>query len=564
MSGAAARLAPDALPATVIPTPTETSPLLGHGHLPNGNGDAVDNDGQVEAGDGANGPPKDPPRDGNPAMAKKMHLFLPAVGIGLFLVAIDQLLTVATYAKIGNELNSLNNISWIATSYFLTLTSFQPLYGKLSDIFGRKECLLFAYAVFAVGCVGCGLARDMVQLCVSRAVAGIGGGGMNAVVSILLSDIVPLRERGIWQGYLNIIFAAGTSTGAPLGGFLADSIGWRWSFLAQAPLCTIAWLAVYFVLDVPRPDQSHWLQKIRKVDFLGALVLVLAVVALLVGLDSGSNLGWSHLITVLSLALAPLLFALFVLIEVRFATHPFAPGHIIFDRGLIACYLANFFGMAGQFGLLFFLPLYFQAVESYSATVSGSLLVPAMVAGVLASIGGGWVIKRTGKFYAITIAGYGLQALGILPLAVALWYKATVGEVTSLMMSAFGSGSGITTTLIGLLANASTEDTAVVVACSYLFRSLGSSIGISISSAVLQQVLRTQLAARLPNGDEARRIEEHVRQNIDYIRDLPPRIAEQVRSSYQIATLGAFVPTLVFSSVAFLVTFWVREKSLKR
>ncbi len=214
------------------------------------------------------------------------------------------------------------------------------------------------------------------------------------------------------------------------------------SFLAQAPLCTIAWLAVYFVLDVPRPDQSHWLQKIRKVDFLGALVLVLVVVALLVGLDSGSNLGWSHLITVLSLALAPLLFALFVLIEVRFATHPFAPGHIIFDRGLIACYLANFFGMAGQFGLLFFLPLYFQAVESYSATVSGSLLVPAMVAGVLASIGGGWVIKRTGKFYAITIAGYGLQALGILPLAVALWYKATVGEVTSLMMSAFGSGSG--------------------------------------------------------------------------------------------------------------------------
>lgn len=112
--------------------------------------------------------------------------------------------------------------------YYLTLTSFQPLYGKLSDIFGRKECLLFSYVVFALGCAGCGLAQDMPQLIAARAVAGIGGGGMNAVVSIMLSDLVPLRDRGIWQGYLNVIFAAGSSTGGALGGLLAESIGWRW------------------------------------------------------------------------------------------------------------------------------------------------------------------------------------------------------------------------------------------------------------------------------------------------------------------------------------------------
>ncbi|POR34043.1 Vacuolar membrane amino acid uptake transporter fnx2 [Tolypocladium paradoxum] len=576
---ASGTVSPSAAPAA-FPAPTESSPLLAEQRPRD-----PDEAGRHVGGAEANGSAGDAPRDGNPEMAKKMHLFVPAVGIGLYLVAIDQLLTVATYAKIGNELNALNNISWIATSYFLTLTSFQPLYGKLSDIFGRKECLLFAYAVFALGCVGCGLAQDMVQLCVSRAVTGIGGGGMNAVVSILLSDIVPLRERGVWQGYINIIFAAGTSTGAPLGGLLADSIGWRWSFLAQAPLCCVAWITVYLVLDVPRPSHSHWLDKMRKIDFLGASVLVLAVVGLLVGLDSGSNLGWSHLVTVISLAIAPVLFALFVLVEVRVATHPFAPGHIIFDRGLFACYLANFFGVAGQFGVLFYLPLYFQAVEAHSATVSGALLVPGMVAGVMASIGGGWVIKRTGKFYAITVAAYGLQVLSFLPLAVSLGYRATAGEVAALIMTAFGGGSGrlplhvgrrqrnmnktdtrtgITTTLIGLLANAAPEDTAVVVACSYLFRSLGSSIGISISSAVLQQTLRTQLAARLPNGGDARRIEERVRQNIDYIKELPPGLAAQVRDSYQLATIGAFAPTLVFSVVAFVVTFWVREKSLKR
>lgn len=112
--------------------------------------------------------------------------------------------------------------------YFLTLTSFQPLYGKLSDIFGRKACLLFAHALFGIGCLGCGLARDMVQLCVSRAICGIGAGGMTSVVSILISDIVPLRDRGVWQGYMNVIVLAGMATGAPLGGLFADTLGWRW------------------------------------------------------------------------------------------------------------------------------------------------------------------------------------------------------------------------------------------------------------------------------------------------------------------------------------------------
>jgi MFS family permease len=112
--------------------------------------------------------------------------------------------------------------------YFLTLTTFQPLYGKLSDIFGRKEALLFAYAVFGIGCLFCGLARSMNELIGARAFAGIGGGGMTTVVTILMSDIVPLRKRGTWQGYINIIYATGASMGAPLGGLFADNIGWRW------------------------------------------------------------------------------------------------------------------------------------------------------------------------------------------------------------------------------------------------------------------------------------------------------------------------------------------------
>ncbi|KKP04051.1 hypothetical protein THAR02_03843 [Trichoderma harzianum] len=532
--------------------PTETSPLLSQSHSQNG---VLANGNNVEEGSVDTSPNKHP-------MADKMHILLPAIGVGVYLVAVDQLLAVATYARIGSELNALNNTSWIATAYFLTLTSFQPLYGKLSDIFGRKACLLFAYAVFGIGCLGCGLAQSMTQLCVARAVAGIGGGGMSSVVSILLSDIVPLQERGVWQGYINVVYAAGTSTGGPLGGLFADSLGWRWSFMIQAPMCLVAWVSVYCILDLEPPSKDHWVAKVRQIDFLGAFTLVLAVVSLLTGLDSGPNLGWSNRITIVSLSLTPVLFALFLFVEMKIAKHPFAPGHIILSRDLLLCYIVNMCGMAGEMAVMFFVPLYFQAVEGLSATASGSMLVPATIAGVLGSLAGGWIIKRTGKFYWPTVISYGILFFSMIPLIVSVWFRSLVGTNTGFVLSAIGNGGGITTVLIALLANAATEDTAVAIACSYLFRSLGSSVGVGTSSAVLQQVLRTQLASRI--GDDAGQVEEKVRQSLDAIKQLPPLVAEQVRSSYQTAIIGSFVPSLLFGLVCFTAAFWIKEKSLKR
>lgn len=150
------------------------------------------------------------------------------MSIGIFLAAMDGTIIAASYARIGSDLNHLQNTSWIATGYMLMLTSFQPLYGKLSDIFGRRSCLIFSYTVFALGCLFCGLARNMTELIAARALAGIGGGGMSTVASIVMSDVVPLRERGTWQGVANMVFATGQAVGAPLGGYLADTIGWRW------------------------------------------------------------------------------------------------------------------------------------------------------------------------------------------------------------------------------------------------------------------------------------------------------------------------------------------------
>jgi hypothetical protein len=158
------------------------------------------------------------PYAGLPEMKKQMKYILPAIAIGVFLAAADGTIIISSYGKIGSELDALNMTSWIANAYFLTLTAFQPLYGKLSDIFGRKACIQFSYLAFALGCLLCGLSRTINQLILSRAFAGIGGGGMTTLVSILMSDIVPLRERGTWQGYINIVWASGAASGAPLGG----------------------------------------------------------------------------------------------------------------------------------------------------------------------------------------------------------------------------------------------------------------------------------------------------------------------------------------------------------
>ncbi|KAI1113342.1 major facilitator superfamily domain-containing protein [Nemania sp. NC0429] len=570
-----------------LPTPqteTETAPLLGpglgdatsaspnkivsQGTFADSSSDVIDSTADVENG---------PPHAGTAAIngfsptgtakAKpdvKMAVLFPALAIGIFLVALDQTLTIATYGKIGSDLRALNSTSWVATSYFLTLTTFQPLYGKLSDIFGRKACLLFAYAVFGLGCLGCGLARDIVELCVARAVAGAGGGGMNALVTILVTDLVSLRDRGVWQGYINVVFAAAMSAGAPIGGLFADSIGWRWAFLVQCPMALVAFAAVYATLNLPHADHSHWSAKVLRVDFAGALALMSAVSLLLFGLDSGSNEGWGSRATIVPLALAPVLFALFVLVEARVAAEPFAPGHVIFHPPLLAAYGANLFGVAAQMGVLFFVALFFQAAAGLSATVSGLILLPSTFFALSGSLGGGFLMKRTGRYYWLTVAGYCVLLLGVVPMVLgASWQSATITAI-GLTVLAFGSSTSITTSLIAIIANAAPEDAAVAVACSYLFRSLGTTLGISISTATLQQMLRVNLARELGGADRAREIEEQVRLSLDYIRRLDADVAIVVRRCYAAATQWAYVPVAAFAILAIASSLFIREKKLDR
>lgn len=335
------------------------------------------------------------------------------------------------------------------------------------------------------------------------------------------------------------------------GGILADYIGWRWAFLGQAPMCLLAFVTVALVLKLPKRDSSHWKTKLRRVDFLGAFVLVCAVFTLLLGLDRGSNVSWSSPITIASLCVSLPSFIVFVLVETRFAAEPFAPGHIIFERSLFACYLCNFFSFGGWLAAIFYIPLFFQAVDGFSATQAGVRLLPGIVAGVSGSLFGGILMQKTGKYYWLTVCAYTMLTVGLVPILLSsgLVVNSTYGISVGLVICGFSNGIGVTTSLIALIANASPQDQAVATACSYLFRSLGSVVGLSLSATVVQQTLRNQLRDRLKSGKEADTIVKRVRESLDYIKMLDPEVRETVRQCYGSATRAGF--GLMLGIVAF-------------
>jgi hypothetical protein len=330
-------------------------------------------------------------------------------------------------------------------------------------------------------------------------------------------------------------------------------------------LCLVAFAAVYFVLHLPGIEDSHWREKLARIDFLGAFCLVAATFTLLLGLDRGSNVAWSNPIAIACLITSVPLFVIFVLVEMKWASNPFTPGHIIFERSLIASYLCNFFSMAGYMGTLFYIPLVFQAVDGVSAFEAGLRLIPGIIGSVMGSMGGGIIMQKTGKFYWITVIAYILLPFGSLLVVLFSGFitNSTLGIITGTVFCGLGGGAGITTTLIALIANADPKDQAIATACSYLFRSLGSVIGLSISSTIVQQSLRTHLREKL-NGDQADKIVERVRESLEYINQLDPATRELVRSCYQKATNAAFCLTVVLVCGAMVSSFFIKEKKLSK
>ncbi|KAL8823497.1 MAG: hypothetical protein Q9191_005802 [Dirinaria sp. TL-2023a] len=451
-----------------VQSATERSPLLGDSSSQVTNLDAEPSeDGRNDAEANQQTPESESPEVLQ--ARKNVKQMLPVLSVGIFLAFLDQSVVAAISEDIGSDLGALRSVSWIATAYFLTMTCSQPLYGKLSDVFGRKPCLLFAYISFGVGSLGCGLTRSMAGLIAAR---GIGGGGMLIVVTVLLSDLIPLRERGTYQGYLNLIGAVGSTTGGPIA---------------------------------------------------------------------------------------------FLWVEARFASAPFTPGHIIFDKALVACYAQGFFGYAGFTALIFYLPTFFQVVIGMTPAGAGAGLIPAAISAVVGTLLGGIILKRIGKFYWLAVVAATAAALTAVPIAVAPSMRH--GSVVTIYVASVASfvpqGITVTASLIAIISNVSAADQAVATACSFLFRSLGAAVGVSLVGLVIQEVLGIKLRQNF-EPQEADRIIAQAARSLEFIKHLPPDVYIVVKDCYRSGIQSGYIMCVGLLAVSAISVTWWRDKKMSK
>ena len=268
-----------------------------------------------------------------------------AIFANVFLYGFDSTITAATYAVIGSDFDAANTASWLTTSYLVTSTAFQPLYGRFSDIFGRRICFFVSSTTFALGCLGCGLATNVVMVNLMRALTGFGGGGLMTMATIINSDMIPFRRRGMYQALQNSVWGFGAISGASFGGVIADSIGWRWCFLLQVPISIIGlglgWLVV---ANQPRTSDSDGLLKgmWAKIDFSGAILLVTALSVQLVGLSLGGNeLPWSNGWVIGSIVGSFVLLGIFIRVESKTSAIPIIPLRMLSNKLSVLVHLSN-------------------------------------------------------------------------------------------------------------------------------------------------------------------------------------------------------------------------------
>jgi hypothetical protein len=328
----------------------------------------------------------------------------------------------------------------------------------------------------------------------------------------------------------------------------------------------LAFLAVFYFLHLPSRDQAHLKAKLARIDFLGAAILLCAVAATLVGLDRGSNISWTSKVTIICLAMSLLLFVIFILIEVYVASEPFAPGHIILDKSLVAAYLCNFFAFGGWLACLFYIPLHFQAVYDMSATKASLLLIPSIICGVSGSLFAGFYMRRTGHYYWLTFLCYCSLVVGMIVIVI---FSGTVvafvpGMIIGTMMCAFSNGNGVTSSLIAIIANTSQDDQAIATACSYLFRSMGSVFGLAISATTVNQMLRNLLRHDLGGGQDTDKIVDMVRRSLDTIKTLEPAVRDIVRNCYAKSTRVTFSVEVLVVLGAAIAAIFIKETKLNK
>ena len=511
---------------------------------------------------------------------------------GMFLAALDQSVVGAAMRTIADDLGGLSLQAWATTAYLITSTVSTPIYGKLGDIFGRRPLFIAAIAIFIAGSATAGLANTMVELAGYRALQGIGAGGLFSLALTIVADIVPPKERAKYQGMFLAVFGTSSVLGPVIGGALAGSgellfiEGWRWIFLMNLPIGAVSLFMVITFLHVPHTPRP------QKIDWWGAVTIVLAVVPLLLVAEQGREWGWGSPLSIAMYATGLFGIVSFILIEKRMGSAALIPLAIFKEPTFARTQIMGFIIGIGMFGGMIVLPLIIQVVYGASPTEAGFLMLP-MVAGMMtATITSGRIMSSTGKYRIFFNTGTAVMFFGYLYMLLMLDASTPIWVISiGMIMIGLGLGQLMQTTMVASQNSVDAKDIGVATSSATFFRQMGGTFGV----AVFMSILFGQVADKIGGAFQRADVQEGIaaatkdpavlanpdNEAILGVLQGGPSAAEQITldSSFMIgaddrltlpfrigfveSSLTVFLVAIFFVAAAFVISWFIKEIPLR-